>query len=125
MITLDTPVQNIPRVGEKHAKNLKKLGIVTARNLLMHFPFRYDDYSLITLISQIPLILPNKPVTILGKVTDIKTTRTWKRKMFLTEAVISDDSGSVKAVWFNQPYIADALKFGKDQKSTRLNSSHI
>jgi len=111
MITPDTPIQNLSRIGEKYAKKLKKLGIESARDLLFHFPFRYDDYSLIALISQIP---QSQFVTIQGKVSDIRTTRTWKKRMFLTEAIISDDSGSIKAVWFNQPYIADTLKIGKE-----------
>lgn len=111
MITLDTPVKDIPRIGEKYAKKLKKLGIESARDLLFHFPFRYDDYSLISPVSQIS---PSQLVTIQGKVADIKTTRTWKKRMFLTEASISDDSESIKAVWFNQPYIADTLRIGKE-----------
>lgn len=111
VIILDTSIQNLPRIGEKYAKKLKKLDILTAHDLLFHFPFRYDDYSQKFSIANIP---QNEMITIEGKVADIKTTRTWKRKMFLTEAIISDDSGSIKAVWFNQPYITDSLKIGKE-----------
>ncbi len=111
MITLDTPIQNLPRIGEKYAKALKKLDILAAQDLLFHFPFRYDDYSRKFSIANIP---QNEMITIEGKVSDIKTIRTWKRKMFLTEAIISDDSGSIKAVWFNQPYIGGTLKQGRE-----------
>ncbi|GBE16763.1 ATP-dependent DNA helicase RecG [bacterium BMS3Abin15] len=110
MTDLNTPIKNLPRIGEKYAKALKKLDILTVRDLLFHFPFRYDDYSQKFSIKDIPL---EQDITIEGKVTDIKTTRTWKRKIFLTEAIITDDSGSIKVIWFNQPYISDTLKIGK------------
>ncbi|MEK7123594.1 MAG: DEAD/DEAH box helicase [Patescibacteria group bacterium] len=42
----------------------------------------------------------------------IKNVRTWKKKINITEAAVSDESGSVRAVWFNQPYLADTLKIG-------------
>ena len=115
MTDLNTPIKNLPRIGEKYAKALKKLDILTVRDLLFHFPFRYDDYSQKFSIKDIPL---EQDITIEGKVTDIKTTRTWKRKIFLTEAIITDDSGSIKVIWFNQPYISDTLKI---RKSVRIS----
>jgi ATP-dependent DNA helicase RecG len=111
MITLETSLKSLPRISEKYAKALKKLGIITVRDLLFHFPFRYDDYSLISPISQIS---QGQTVTVQGKIIDVRTTRTWKRKMFLTEALIQDGLGSVRAIWFNQPYLADSIKNGKE-----------
>ncbi len=110
MITLETEIKNIPRVTPKYAKALKKLGIATVKDLLFHFPFRYDDYSLISPISQISL---NQIVTIEGKIIESKTVRTWKRKMLVTEIVLQDESGKIRAVWFNQPYLIDQLTEGK------------
>jgi len=110
MITLDTPIKSLPRIGEKYAKNLKKLNIETVRDLLFHFPFRYDDYSQISPISQIFL---NQTVTIEGEITKSKTVRTWKRRMFVTEITLEDETGKTRAVWFNQPYLSDSLEEGK------------
>jgi ATP-dependent DNA helicase RecG len=111
MITLKTPLKSLPRISEKYAKALKKLGIETVRDLLFHFPFRYDDYSLISPIFQISR---GQTVTVEGKIIDCRTTRTWKRKMFLTEALIQDKTGAIRAIWFNQPYLADSIKNGKE-----------
>ncbi len=111
MITLETPLKNLPRISEKYAKVLKKLDIITVRDLLFHFPFRYDDYSLISPISQIS---QGQTVTVQGKIIDARTTRTWKRKMFLTEALIQDETGAIRAIWFNQPYLVDSIKNGKE-----------
>lgn len=110
MLILETEIKNIPRVTPQYAKALKKLGIATVKDLLWHFPFRYDDYSLISPISQIS---HGQIVTIEGEITDSRTTRTWKRKMYLTEIKLQDKTGFVKAVWFNQPYLAEQLVPGK------------
>lgn len=111
MITLETKIVNFPRVGQKYASKLKKLGIETVRDLLFHFPFRYDDYSQILPISQ---IVPEQNATVQGEITKTKTVRTWKKRMFITEIFIQDDSGMARAVWFNQPYLIDNLKEGKE-----------
>lgn len=110
MINLETPIVNLPRIQPKYAKALKKLNIITAKDLLRHFPFRYDDYSQIFPISQISR---GETVTVSGEITKSRTTRTWKKRMYLTEITLRDDSGEIKAVWFNQPYLAEQLVEGK------------
>ena len=108
-MTLSTSIDKIPRIGPSFQKKLKKMGIKTVRDILYHFPHRYEDFSDIVPISKIEL---NKSNCILGKILEIKTTRTWKRKMFLTQAVVEDKTGAIKVVWFNQPYLTRILKKG-------------
>jgi len=110
MIVFDIQLKNIPRVGEKYAKKLEKMHIQTVRDLLFHFPFRYDDYSLISSIAE---LRSGETFTVMGIIRSSRTQRTWKRKMFITEIELSDETGSVKAVWFNQSYLADQLIEGK------------
>ena len=114
-ISAETSLQNIPRIGPKYAKNLGKMGIFTIHDLLFHLPFRYDDFSEAFSISE---IASGQIATIQGKVAKIKTVRTWKKKMHITEAIVEDPTGKIKAVWFNQPYISDSLTEGK---SVRLS----
>jgi len=104
---LSTPVENIPRVGPVLQKRLKGLGIRTILDLLFYFPSRYEDFSNLMPISQIKI---NEVCTVQGKILEIKTTRTWKRKMFITEAIIEDKTGAIKATWFGQPYLSKILK---------------
>lgn len=106
---LTTPIEKIPRIGPIYQKKLRKLGIKTLRDLLFHFPYRYDDFSKITPISKIKI---GETQCIQGEILEIETTRTWKRKMFLTQAVLKDETGAVKIVWFNQPYLINVLKKG-------------
>ncbi len=56
----------------------------------------------------------NTAATIQGKILDIKTSKTWKRRLFITEAVIEDKTGAIKVIWFNQPYLTKILKKGID-----------
>ncbi len=87
------------------AKKFAIIGLASVHDLIEYFPRRYDDYSLILPINRI------KPgvVTIKAVIKQAKG-RYVRRGMHLTEAVVSDDTGSVRLIWFNQPYRANALK---------------
>jgi ATP-dependent DNA helicase RecG len=104
---LDDPVQTIKGVGEALAAKFAVLGIKTARDLINHYPRRYENYAEVTPILQ----LKPGPVTIEARITQASG-RYVRRGMHITEAVASDESGSVRLIWFNQPYRAAALKRG-------------
>jgi len=106
-LTLSTSVEKIPRIGPQYKKKLKKLGVKTVRDILFHFPHRYEDFSVLTKISDVKM---GQTVCIQGKILEIKNTITWKRRMAITEAIVEDDSGTIKVIWFNQPYLVDTLK---------------
>jgi ATP-dependent DNA helicase RecG len=108
-MTLDTPVAQIAGIGAIFQKKLKKLGIKTVNDLLFHFPHRYEDFSDIIPIAKIKLQQTN---CVAGKILEIKTNKTWKRKMFLTQAVVEDETSAIKVIWFNQPYLTRILKAG-------------
>jgi len=110
MIKLDASLNEIKGIGPKFAERLQKLEIETVKDLLWHFPFRYEDFSQISKISDLKI---GETATISGVISDIKLHRTWKRRMFIVEALISDDTGSIKAVWFNQRFLLSILKKGK------------
>lgn len=106
---LSTPIEQIPRVGPQYQKRLKKLGIKTIRDLFYHFPHRYEDFSNLRPISQAKV---GEIITIQGEILEIENTRTWKKRMILTQALVEDNSGTIKVVWFNQPYLINVLKKG-------------
>jgi len=106
---LSTPVEKIPYVGAGYQKKLKKLGIRNIRDLFFHFPHRYEDFSNLLQISEAKI---GEKVCVLGKIQRIENTKTWKKKMILTTALVKDDSGSLRVVWFNQPYLVNVLKEG-------------
>ncbi len=111
MLNLDSPLNKIPGVGIATLKKLARLKLKTCQDLLWHLPFRYDDFSKLVPIAQAKI---GERITIKGKIQQITNRRSWKRRLAITEAIISDQSGSVRAVWFNQPYLTQTLKSGTE-----------
>ncbi len=109
MFDFQTPIQLITGIGQQYQKRFKKLGIETVKDLLFYFPFRYEDFSQTKKIAEIN---PDEITTIEGKIIQIKTFRTAKRKVFITEAIIEDETDQMKVIWFNQPYLTKNLKTG-------------
>ena len=107
---LSTELASIPGLGSKFTARLQKLNIKTVGNLLWHFPFRYEDYSSIVPIGELSL---DQSATVQGKIHQLNIRRTWKKNFLVIEAIIVDETGGIKAVWFNQPYIIHSLKEGK------------
>ncbi len=106
---LSDDVTVVKGVGEAVARGLRQRGIRTVFDLVDYLPTRYEDYSEVMEIAQ----LRPGPVTV--KATAKQATgRYVRRGMHITEAVFSDATGSVRAVWFNQPYRATALKTGQE-----------
>jgi ATP-dependent DNA helicase RecG len=111
MINFNTPITSISRIGKSVSKQLAKLGVHTALDLLFYFPYRYDDFSRIIRISDINW--QTKEATVKGKIELIENTRSKVKRKLLTEALIFDGTGRIKAIWFNQPYLVKVLKSGE------------
>ncbi|MFA5069852.1 MAG: ATP-dependent DNA helicase RecG [Patescibacteria group bacterium] len=112
MLTHLSPISEIPRVGPAIAAKLKSLDLETVHDLLFYFPYRYEDFSHIVKVNQVK---PHEICTIKGKVQLITGRRSFRRRrMFITESLVADDTGSIKIVWFNQPYLSKILKPGDE-----------
>jgi len=109
-ITLETPLIEIEGIGQSFIAKLKRLGITTVTELLNHFPARYEDFSQIYKIAD---LIPNQEATIQGQVEEIEGRKAWRHNLYIVECLITDDTGSIKAVWFNQPYIRNVLQPGR------------
>jgi len=110
MLKVDTPLSEISGIGPAFLKRLERLGIRTVRDLLFHFPFRYEDFSRVYTIAELE---PGQHATIQGTVEDIKDRRSFRRRMTITEAQIADETGTIRAVWFNQPYLKNTIRPGR------------
>ena len=110
MITLSTELGRIRGLSPRYVLSLKKLKLETVRDLLWHFPTRYDDFSRIVPIAELE---PHDSATIEGTVQAVELKKTWKQRIPVVEALIRDQTGSIRAVWFNQPYIARILHTGE------------
>jgi len=104
-MTLDSLLTDIKGVGPQLAQKFACMQIHNVADLIDYYPRRYDDYSKICKISEIrPGI-----ITIRAKIIQA-TGKYVRRGMHITEAIASDKSGSVRIVWFNQPYRSKSIK---------------
>lgn len=102
------PINELKGVGDELAKKLAILRIHTINDLIENFPRRYDDYSNILPVADL------KPGSVTAEVTIGHVSgRYVRRGMHITEAIASDSSGSVRLVWFNQPYRASGIQHTK------------
>lgn len=106
---LDIPIEKLKGVSSKIIKPLKNLEINTVHDLLWHLPARYDDFSQIT---EIASLHPGMTATVRARINSVENKRTWKAGMILTNALVSDQTGSIATIWFNQPFITQNLKIG-------------
>ncbi|TSD05932.1 MAG: ATP-dependent DNA helicase RecG [Parcubacteria group bacterium Athens0714_12] len=111
MLTSQSPISQLPRVGKSLSNKLKRLEISTLEDLIFYYPFRYDDLTKITPIAK---IIPGQIFTVRGKILVIANRRTPLKRKIITEAIITDHSGSVKAIWFSQPFLTKTLKPGEN-----------
>ncbi len=94
---LDTSIEFIKGVGPKRAELLsEELGLSTFGDLLLHFPFRYEDRSKFFQISDINAELPY--VQLKGQITFMEEMGDRYRKRLV--AKFRDESGSIDLVWF-------------------------
>ncbi|MDQ5886352.1 MAG: ATP-dependent helicase RecG, partial [Patescibacteria group bacterium] len=101
---LDDALTYIKGIGASNAKLYASIGINTVGDLINYYPRTYNDYSKVDAIRDI------KPGQVTIKATIKQSTgRYVRRGMHITEAVASDESGSVRLVWFNQPYRSQSL----------------
>lgn len=108
-MNLQTPVTQLSHVSKKLERQLKILGIRSVQDILFYLPFRYEDYSKAKLIKDLQA---GEQITIRAKVEIIETKRSWKRRRLITEAIVSDESGRMKIIWFGQPFVSKVLKVG-------------
>lgn len=123
MIDLKLPIEKLPGVGPRNLTRLQKLGVKNIKDLLWHFPNRYEDFSQVLPIEEVidrHSDIDKKgdedttPKTVHGEITDIENIQLWPRRRSLTRATIKDGTGEIRAVWFNQPYIKNQLAVGSD-----------
>ena len=107
---LNTDVTSLKNIGPRYAERLEKLGIHSLGDMLYHFPHRYDDYSQMKPINKLRY---GEKVSLIGTIQSAHKRKISGGRRTLVEAVISDGSGAMRLTWFNQPWLANKLKPGK------------
>jgi ATP-dependent DNA helicase RecG len=102
------PIERVQGLTGKRGANLRKAGIESVADLLMHVPRRYVDRSRLLPLGELPL---GEEITVIGRVTKVSTRRP-RRNLTIVEATIVDGSGLLVATWFNQGFRATQLAEG-------------
>lgn len=100
-IRLDTPINFLKGIGPARAESLRKLGIITAGDLLWHVPRRYEDASTVRHISSLE---PGMDATVIGRVISKGVIPT-RKGLRIFQAVVRDDSGIIEVSWPGQPFL--------------------
>lgn len=114
----------IKGVGPVNAQVLNSVCLSTVGDFIDYWPRRYDDFSRVSKISQLRPGL----VTIKGKFSSLRS-RPSRKGLHITEALFSDETGTIPVIWFNQPYRASSIKLNSEYllsgdfglKARRLN----
>lgn len=121
MYSLTGKLTNITGIGSSVVEKLATKNIHTIQDLLLWVPLRYEDRSKQKLIMN---LVKDELVTIQAEVTSVSNQYKGRRSM--QRATIRDNSGSLKLIWFNSPYIKDTLQKGKSYFfSGKLNDRGI
>ena len=107
-ISLGDDVTRLRGVSSQNLSKLKRLGVGKVGDLLYLFPHRHNDFANVRNVSQLE---PGQEQTVIVTVWEASETRAGPRRRS-TQAVLGDDTGNVRAIWFNQPWMARNLRSG-------------
>lgn len=118
---LTDSVTTLKYISSKYSQLLEKLDIYTIKDLLTYFPFKYVDTSEVTSIKDMILSEDfTKVYQVKGEISSFRNGYLKSRRT-LQSAKLTDQTGNIKCIWFNQPFLENALKNGK----TFIFSGHI
>jgi ATP-dependent DNA helicase RecG len=103
---LQGSLQYLKGVGPRRAADLQRAGLSTVEDLLYRFPIRYEDRGHFQTIASLK---PGVAASVLGEVlsSGVRPTRRPRFKIF--EMLVRDATGSLRAIWFNQPFLKDVF----------------
>ncbi|MBI2024179.1 ATP-dependent DNA helicase RecG [Candidatus Giovannonibacteria bacterium] len=112
---LENPLENYFKLTLRQKNILHKLGLKTVKDLLWHFPSRYEGFAGRKAIAD---LLANERASIHARVIKIEAKKLFRKKINIAIATVSDGTGSLQITWFNQAYLANKLKPDTDYTFT-------
>ena len=103
---LDTPLRTLKGVGPQREQALRRVGLETIEDLLLRLPYRYEDRSRFQRVAD---AREGEKITVAGELINCRLRWTGRRGFKIFEAVVRDESGTLLAVWPNQPYRQNTL----------------
>lgn len=107
---LAAPISSLPGIGPRFEEQAAEAGVRSVSDLLWRLPRGYAEAPPARAVSG---LRPGEPATLEVEVRSSRRVRTRKRSVQIVEAVVGDDSGTIKATWFNRPWVATELVPGR------------
>ena len=107
---LTDDIGNIKNIGTERRSRLNKMGVYTVLDMLEYFPRDYEDRSVVTPVAE---ITPGSTFGFVAKLDD-KPTLSVRGRLKLVRARVSDGTGQIDVIWYNQPYLKNSLQTGKN-----------
>src|SRR5512136_2699171 len=102
-----TPLQNLTGVGPRRSEDLGRVGLRTIEDLLARFPYRYEDRGRFQPIATVQV---GQTVSVCGELVNCRVRLTRRPNFRLFEALARDESGGLRVIWPNQPYLDRVLR---------------
>ena len=107
-LRLGDDVLRLGSVNSRTKSRLDNLGIRTVEDLIYHFPHRHDDFTNVRKISE---VAPGETQTVKATIWEVSETGQGRRRN--AQAILGDETGNIRVVWFNQAYLTRTLKPGR------------
>lgn len=104
------PLKSLKGIGEVREKLFHRLGIFNIEDIISYFPREYEDRNN---IKKINLLEDDEKCGFEGQVASRVTESRPRRGFLISKLVFKDETGSITASWFNQPYIKNVFKLGE------------
>ncbi|MBN2182301.1 MAG: DEAD/DEAH box helicase, partial [Sedimentisphaerales bacterium] len=107
-IDISMPVQFLKGVGPARAKTFAQFGVENVGDLLEYFP---RDWNFLPEPTKISQMQPNQKIAVIGLIesTDYQS----YRRQPIFEALISDETGICRIIWFHGGYLRNQLQPGQ------------
>ena len=104
----------MPGVGPRRAAAFRRLGIRGVADLILHLPLRYEHEHPEQTIAEARALVGSGAgaeanITVRGEVATVRTVPARRSRI---DATLEDDTGTIKLIWFNSPWLRDKLHPG-------------
>jgi ATP-dependent DNA helicase RecG len=106
MDPLQSSLQYLKGVGPRRAADLERVGLHTVEDLLYRFPIRYEDRGSFQTIAT---LRPGMAASVTGEIVTCGVRPTRRPRFKIFELLLRDRTGSLRAIWFNQPFLNDVF----------------
>ncbi|HEY9061329.1 MAG TPA: ATP-dependent DNA helicase RecG [Pseudobacteroides sp.] len=104
------PLKYLKGIGEVREKLFHRLGIFNIEDIISYFPREYEDRNN---IKKINILEDDEKCGFEGQIASRVNESRPRRGVLISKLVIKDETGSITACWFNQPYIKNVFKHGE------------